>query len=123
MIGPGHQLGGKIPELKENLFSQLNVDQLHTLATALGNTITRLQERIAAADDPELGQYLHRCSNDASVLLYYCNQSFVDLERAAVKVIKQQINCDHQWATDTFSTYCIKCGFNRKPAGSSGSRD
>jgi hypothetical protein len=65
-----------------NLFDQLNHDQLHTLATALGNTITRLYERKDDAiklNATELAAYLYRCINDAAQLLEECETAFNDL--------------------------------------------
>jgi len=65
-----------------NLFDQLNHDQLHTLATALGNTITRLYERKDDAiklNATELAAYLNRCINDAAQLLEECETAFNDL--------------------------------------------
>ena len=65
-----------------NLFDQLNHDQLHTLATALGNTITRLYERKDDAitlNATELAAYLNRCINDAADLLAECETAFNDL--------------------------------------------
>lgn len=52
-----------------NLFDKLSLDQLHTLATALGNTIARLEERIDEAPVHAMKDYLARCQDDAAALL------------------------------------------------------
>lgn len=62
-----------------NLFENLSLDQLHTLATALGNTIAHLEDRIDDAPVMALKDYLIRCQDDAAALLDEVEAAFNSL--------------------------------------------
>jgi hypothetical protein len=62
--------------MSENKFSVFSVDELHTIATALGNAISRLDERVKASSCLSLVEYYKRCSKDADALLEQVNKAF-----------------------------------------------
>ena len=60
------------------------VDELHTLSTALGNTILNLQEKKEKAlgrGEVELAVYFGRCLKDARKCLEKCESTFLELEK------------------------------------------
>jgi hypothetical protein len=60
------------------------VDELHTLSTALGNTIlalTEKKEKALARDERTLATYFGRCISDARRCLSKCEEAFLELEK------------------------------------------
>jgi hypothetical protein len=60
------------------------VDELHTLSTALGNTILNLQEKKEKAlskGENALAIYFDRCIRDARKCLLKCEETFLELEK------------------------------------------
>lgn len=54
-------------------FDSFTIDELHTLATALTNTILKIEDRIKARDYTGLAMYAHTCKEDADTLLKEIN--------------------------------------------------
>lgn len=71
----------KVPEPKKvNEIGQIisiSVDEYHTAATALGNTIKKLCAEIDHAYSPECSAYMNKCLDDADKLLGRLNKLFL----------------------------------------------
>ena len=58
-----------------NVFDSLSVDELHTLATALGNAIVAIEKKQAETKSEAVKSYMQICIEDAEALLIWCNVS------------------------------------------------